>query len=140
MQNKKSLSGFTLIECLVALAILGIASLLLVQAYTQLMKVTSMNSTISNSIANQMADAENPTSAESGTNKVTKLTTSSRETFTITPTFYNSSNGKFDVTEDDLSISVDVYVVNPYKNDSTDSQVTTGDSSGTDVRYLYFHD
>lgn len=140
MRNKKSLSGFTLIECLVALAILGIASLLLVQAYTQLMKVTSMNSTISNSIANQMADAENPTSAESGTNKVTKLTTSSRETFTITPTFYNSSNGKFDVTEDDLSISVDVYVVNPYKNDSTDSQVTTGDSSGTDVRYLYFHD
>lgn len=140
MRNKKSLSGFTLIECLVALAILGIASLLLVQAYTQLMKVTSMNSTISNSIANQMADAENPSSAESGTNKVTKLTTSSRETFTITPTFYNSSNGKFDVTEDDLSISVDVYVVNPYKNDSTDSQVTTGDSSGTDVRYLYFHD
>ncbi len=134
MRNKKSLSGFTLIECLVALAILGIASLLLVQAYTQLMKVTSMNSTISNSIANQMADAENPSSAESGTNKVTKLTTSARETFTITPTFCDGS------TEGNLSIQVDVYVVNPYKNDSTDSQVTTGDSSGTDVRYLYFHD
>lgn len=132
MRKRKIARGFTLIECLVALAVLGIVSLLLVQSFTQLAYQTRVNSTLSNSIANQMSDAEDPGAAEAGTNKVTKIT-SSPETFKLTPKYCDGT------TKSDVSIEVDVYAVNPYKNDAGDTQVTTGDSSGTDVRYLYFH-
>ena len=57
---KRKLKGFTLIECLIALLVLAVSSLLLVQAYTQLVTATQENYTMYNSIGRQMSDAESP--------------------------------------------------------------------------------
>lgn len=138
--KKKTFRGFTLIECIVAMAILAISSLLLVQAYTQLMKVTNMNNTISMSIADQMADAEANGDAKS---KLISGTAISSNTF-------NSSEGrKFTIQKLDASgnvvttyaTNVDVYCVRPYKNHTQYAQsVSESDyANGADIRYIYFH-
>lgn len=135
--KKSKIRGFTLVECIVAMAILGISSLLIVQAYTQLMKVTTMNNTLSTSIADQMADAE---AKADGNAKLISGTAISSNT-------YSSSEGKtFTLKKLDDSgnavqtyvTNVDVYCVRPY-----DQHVQVADATakgdGTDVRYIYFH-
>jgi prepilin-type N-terminal cleavage/methylation domain-containing protein len=54
----KKLKAFTLIECLIALFILGIASMLLCQGYTALMKITNRNAVMTSSLGQQMKEAE----------------------------------------------------------------------------------
>lgn len=54
----RNVKAFTLIECLIAMFILGVSSLLLAQGYSQLMKITSRSSNINTSIGQQMAVAE----------------------------------------------------------------------------------
>lgn len=56
MKNK--LKGFTLIECLVALAILGIATMTMAQIYGGVAKVNKNNNEINTSISNQMKYVE----------------------------------------------------------------------------------
>lgn len=55
---KKSFKGFTLIECIVALAILGIASLTMAQIYASVSSRNKMNHLVNTSLANQVAYAE----------------------------------------------------------------------------------
>ena len=56
MKNK--FKGFTLIECIVALAILGIATLTMAQIYGGVAKVNKNNNEINTSISNQMKYVE----------------------------------------------------------------------------------
>ncbi len=56
MKNK--FKGFTLVECIVALAILGIASLTMAQIYGSVAKVNKDNHEINTSISNQMKYVE----------------------------------------------------------------------------------
>lgn len=146
---KKKLKGFTLIECLIALFILAVSSLLLVQAYTQLVRATRENYTMYNSIGRQMADAENPNYGEGKGNvaKSKKIDEAKTITFTVKHP---------DVKHNDTSVAgtrpiaeeVYVYVVSPY--DMSGSQLPTGADQGsgsaaanapdgTDSRFLYFH-
>lgn len=61
---KKALRGFTLVECLVALAILGIASLTMAQIYAGVSKRNRENHLINSSLSNQMAYVEKYTNSE----------------------------------------------------------------------------
>ena len=61
---KKSFKGFTLIECLIALAILGIASLTMAQIYAGVAKRNRTNYLINTSISNQMSYVERYTNSE----------------------------------------------------------------------------
>ncbi len=59
MKNK--LKGFTLVECLVALAILGIATMTMAQIYGGVARVNKNNNEINTSISNQMKYVEKQT-------------------------------------------------------------------------------
>lgn len=61
---KKRFKGFTLIECLIALAILGIASLTMAQIYAGVSKRNKDNNLVNTSLSNQMAYVEKYTEAE----------------------------------------------------------------------------
>lgn len=137
---KKKLKGFTLIECIIAMFILAISSLLLVQAYSQLVSITRENYTRYNSIGRQMADAENPTAAESKSTDVQAKKISEAKTLTFNAKYPNSST----TVQRSISEEVYVYVVTPY--DMQNNQLPTGSGqggsnaqTGTDSRYMYFH-
>lgn len=61
---KKTFKGFTLIECIVALAILGIASLTMAQIYANVSQRNRTNHLVNTSLSNQMAHVEKYTSTE----------------------------------------------------------------------------
>ncbi len=61
---KKSFKGFTLIECLIALAVLGIASLTMAQIYANVANRNRQNHLLNTSLSNQMAYVEKYTGAE----------------------------------------------------------------------------
>lgn len=58
---KKNLKGFTLIECIVALAILGVTSLVMAQIYANVCKINRANHETNSSIAYQMKYVEQKT-------------------------------------------------------------------------------
>lgn len=57
----KKFKGFTLIECLIALAILGIASLTMAQIYAGISKINRNNHLVNTSLSYQMQIAEQKT-------------------------------------------------------------------------------
>lgn len=61
---KKRFKGFTLIECLVALAVLGIASLTMAQIYASVAQRNRNNHILNTSISNQMAYVERYTNSQ----------------------------------------------------------------------------
>ena len=61
---KKYFKGFTLIECVVAMAILGIASLIIAQIYAAVSTRNKMNNLVNSSLTNQMAFVEKYTNAD----------------------------------------------------------------------------
>lgn len=60
----KKIKGFTLIECLIALAILGIASLTMAQIYASISRVNMNNHLVNTSLSYQMKIAEEKTETE----------------------------------------------------------------------------
>ena len=64
MKNSK-IKGFTLIECLIALAILGIGSLVMAQIYADVSKRNLSNHNINTSLSYQMKVVEEATGADS---------------------------------------------------------------------------
>ncbi len=130
----KKAKGFTLIECLVALAVLGVSSLLLAQTYTAILKLSTNTSNLNYSLNQQMSDAELKNDAEDITDTTSK--------FKMTLTAVESNTGSTPtITEIDTS----VYMVKAHTvdNSGTDVSVSKGtayedDGTGTDVRYIYF--
>lgn len=61
---KKQFKGFTLVECLVALAVLGIASLTMAQIYASVAQRNRNNHIVNTSISNQMAYVERYTNSQ----------------------------------------------------------------------------
>ncbi len=62
---KKSFRGFTLIECLIALAILGIASLVMAQIYAEVGRTNLNNHNVNTSLSYQMKVVEKATGTDS---------------------------------------------------------------------------
>jgi prepilin-type N-terminal cleavage/methylation domain-containing protein len=152
----KKFRAFTLIECLIALLILAVSSLLLVQGYTQLMKVTKRNNNVYVSIADQMRDVESKTNSNAKTigSAVTSDTYSNTEGHDIVlqKATYNDSTNTYTVVTtaaDKRSYKTNVTVVANY---AYQQQVAGGATNvvkrndddknvdrGTDVRYIYFY-
>ena len=141
---KRKVKGFTLIECLVALGILGVASLLLCQAYVQLMNITNGNNTITASIGQQMASAEAGSDDSTNVKKfrtcdpdpaippnyVVELTDVAGDS-TITTKAYRGSSLE-------RSTKVDVYAA--YAKGVQHNNLDEDSSKqAADVRYVYFH-
>lgn len=63
MKNK-NFKGFTLLECIIALAILGIASLVMAQIYANVSKINRTNHATNTSLAYQMEYVEKTTNSE----------------------------------------------------------------------------
>lgn len=60
----RKVKGFTLIECIVALAVLGIASLTMAQIYASVAQRNKNNHLVNTSLSNQMEYVEKSTSSE----------------------------------------------------------------------------
>lgn len=148
----KKLKGFTLIECLIAMFILGVSSLLLAQGYSQLMKMTSRNNLINTSISQQMADAETHIDDTAGTKakmlqdkaelKVKLMSAGVTEDGEIVSGSIPTRS--YDPSNSDYKTTVKVYEVKaykPYKAGATDNQYEHSESKeGTEMRYIYFHE
>ena len=130
----KKYKGFTLVECIIAMAILGIASLLLVQGYSQLMSITKKNTLMNVSITKQMADAE----AQGGAvNKISSGQTMKIKS-SVTGRPQCSSDGTFSCKVDVYAVSGRDYQGNAFVYNN-DSAFATNGKDGTDMRYVYFH-
>ena len=60
----KKIKGFTLIECLVALAIIGIASLVMAEIYANVSRINRSNHNVNTSLSYQMAVVEKQTKTD----------------------------------------------------------------------------
>ena len=130
----RQLKAFTLIECIIAMAILAISTMLLVQAYSALASVSKSTDEANNSIYLQMGDTENIVVAEKKTGGVEpkKITESAKKDFVIKRTIGSDVKS--------YSAKVDVYVVNPYGLDDVQLNSTSADAKNDYYdRYIYFH-
>lgn len=143
---KKRIKGFTLVECLVALAVLGVSSMLLVQAYTQLMKMTNLNHAVYTSISDQMADVEKSSTGNAKElspplNASNQYSNSEGRTLEIERVAKDSSTGAYSnhpTKHYTYKTNVSVYATNAYVNHNVQS-AEEREKQGTDVRYIYFH-
>ncbi len=144
MKKTRKVKGFTLIECLVAMALLAVTSMLLAQSYTTILKIANKTNKLNYSLNYQTVDAElknsnrtDVTPTDSSKAKITyKLvgTCDSSDKTTVNKTISSNS-----LTE--YAIDVKVYTVYAYENDSSLSKATVSlsdASDGTDTRYIYF--
>lgn len=83
--KKKHIKGFTLIECLVALAILGIASLVMAEIYASVSKINLSNHNVNTSLSYQMKFVEQKTESEAVIIYPDGGTTSTPDTSTVPP-------------------------------------------------------
>lgn len=143
----KKFKAFTLIECLVALLILGVSSLLLVQGYTQLMKVTNKNNTMYVSLADQMNDVEKKDSSVakpigSVVSGDTYNATQGHD-FVLKKATYNSSTNNYaELTgsdKRDYKTNVTVVANYSYQYHSALTSDEKDSGKGTDYRYIYFY-
>ena len=147
---RKKLKGFSLIECIIAMFILAMSSLLLVQAYTQLVTVTRENYTRYNSIGRQMADAEDYTYGEGNnasrpkSDDVQAKKIEEAKTLTFKTKYPDSDTTVVRTVNE----TVYVYVVSPFNMEGQQLPTGAGQGSGgtadsaqggTDSRYMYFH-
>ncbi|MGN1416598.1 MAG: type II secretion system protein [Oscillospiraceae bacterium] len=145
MKSRK-LKGFTLIECIVAMALIGITSLLMVQVYGTIAKMNQDNNRINNSLEKQMEIVENELKTNNGDSAVTVTRITSYDGTVATKcdqiTFTRSNTGmglKFTQTPLKSEADIDMYVIG-INGSTTDEYVV--DSSGktldnNTVRYKF---
>ncbi len=144
---KKHIKGFTLIECLVALAVLGVASLTMAQIYASVARRNMNNHLVNTSLSNQMAYVEKYTDSEAVTvyyghatqKKDDNMPTPPHEA--TTPTNYNfvkitklDSSGN-PVSGEVYSFPADLYVL--YSRDGSDTQFDSTKEKDINLRYRY---
>ena len=148
MKSNK-IKGFTLIECLVALAILGIASLIMAQIYASVSKINQNNHMINSSLAYQVKYIE-------------KYTDDPTETVVLYALDDGSGNSKPDSDTDaphvdatkklnyvkfvssytgtnTYSYTVDIFVMLSRKADGTTVSVADEDNYNLRYKYLQGH-
>ena len=159
---RKHFKGFTLIECLVALGILGIASLTMAQIYASVATRNKMNHLVNTSLSNQMAYVEKYTgsqavainygnstasdpAADSHQTPIVKApaNTAYRNYVTISKCKPNASDpSKLDVVAGEVySFPVDIYVLESRDRDNKKLSESTRDAGYTEsdynLRYKY---
>lgn len=141
---KKTVKGFTLIECLVALAILGIASLIMAQIYANVSRINRNNHNVNTSLSYQMKYVENKTGSEA--HSILYGDSSNKDPSTIPPastgggvsknnnyvTFKSSYSGN------KYSCGADIYILMSRKDSSgADTAVPSSEEKDYGLRYRY---
>lgn len=152
---KKRFKGFTLIECLIALAILGIASLTMAQIYASVARRNRSNHLVNTSLSNQMTYVERYTDSQAVSIYYGGGTTSTADSHASgdhqPPHAYNSSNSGTNsyimITRIDSSKSgaasrdqdqvysfpADLYILRSRDQDNN----VSADEKDLDLRYKY---
>lgn len=142
---KRKLKGFTLIECLIALAILGIASLTMAQIYANVARTNIKNHQSNTSIANQEEFIEK----ELKTNGAVEIQYSGPSSTTNPTPPHNSGTNQAmnsyvqieDSSGNTFSYPVDLYILNSRdgnNNDSSDPAYNGPDATKDNLNYRYF--
>lgn len=122
----RKIKGFTLIECLVALAILGIASLVLAQIYGNVARINRFNHDVNNSLAYQMKYVEDRTADNTHKIKVEAAAASSSDAdkppHKVTSTSITNMKIVNKKTKATYSYAVDYYVLMSMDQDGDTSE------------------
>lgn len=137
--KKKHIKGFTLIECLVALAILGIASLVMAEIYASVSRMNLSNHNINTSLSYQMKFVEQKTESEAVIIYPDGGTTSTPDTSTVPPHKANTLKNitiKSDYgSKNQYSYPVDIRAL--LSRDSSGNQVSDKEENQYELRYKY---
>ena len=137
----KKTKGFTLIECIVAMAVLAVASLVMAQIYADISMINRLNHNDNTSLAQQMKYVEQKTNSEA----IGILFNNSAAKDTNTAAPHVGNRGTYikivsSLDNSQYSYSTDTYVLlSRDRNDANSSKPTyVGDSeSNYDLRYKY---
>lgn len=151
--KKTKFKGFTLIECLVALAILGIATMTMAQIYANVARINQTNHLVNTSLSYQMKYVEEKTASEAvpilygnSTAKDPKKKPPHIDVKPLTNKTKNvGSNGNFfkitsSLDSSEYSCGVDIYVLmsrDADDNDSGDSDYRGKNENAYNLRYRY---
>jgi len=142
MRKLKFINGFTLVECIVAIAILGIASLVMAQIYGAVARANVENHKINESLSTTVANVERQLKSDSGTNfKIINIdgdnlsNTTTRITFTKDGTHAPGTSGDYKIKQQDTDIYI--YCAH-YENNVTYTNYTSPSNDPIDLRYKYF--
>lgn len=141
---KRKFKGFTLVECLVALAIIGIAGMMMAQIYAAVAQRNKVNHFVNTSLSNQMQYVEKYTNTEA--QKISLTYPASGTTTTpphkATGFYYMKITNKAKTTEQ-YSLPVDIYVLynrdtkNRDKGDAGYLDISGSGNEDYDLRYKY---
>lgn len=144
---KKSFKGFTLVECIVALAILGVASLTMAQIYATVSLRNKNNHMINTSLSNQMAYVETYTDSEAY--PIYYNNSNTADTSTIPPHMTGSTGGAnvkivSSYNNYEYSYAADIYVLKSRDGNDKDSDDTgyigeTEDNYNLRYKYILGH-
>lgn len=141
--KRKSFKGFTLVECIVSLALFAIAALTMAQIYAQVGLMNKRNHINNTSLAYQMKFVENYLAADrielnfdmasynSTTKKAPHLTSTHDDYITIQRKPEPSGT-----TYEKFSYGVDSYVL--LTRNSSDAPVDASEEKSDNLRYKYF--
>ncbi len=146
---KKTFKGFTLIECIVSLAILGIAALTMAQIYAGVAMRNRRNHELNSSMANQTAYIEKQIKDDSGAVSVFKYQNTDDPDTNTTPPHSHLSQNKVtdsyilikDQNGNEYSYPVDVYLLksrDKQNRDDEDAGYNGAADDETDLRYKFF--
>lgn len=130
----KKCKGFSLIECIVALAILGIASLTMAEIYGRISMVNRNNHLVNTSLSYQMQVVEEKTNTEA-----IKISSGESATPPTDPPHRRSNINYLRIeradTGDVYSYPVDCYVL--LSRDTDNNAYAAADDKETNLRYKY---
>lgn len=137
--KKMHFKGFTLVECLVALAILGIASLVMAQIYANVSRMNRNNHNINTSLSYQMKYVEQATESEAIIIYPDGASSSNPDTSTAPPhkanTLKNITITSGYGSKYSYSYPVDIRVL--LSRNTKDQQVTDKEENQYELRYKY---
>lgn len=140
---RMKIKGFTLIECIVALAILGVASLTMAQIYANVASRNRDNHLVNTSLSNQMAYVEKMTDTQA-VQIAYDGSASTAPPHSSTATRYVKIETTYDSTTYTYSYPVDIYVLRSRDHNDKASNDTgyvgeTEDNYNLRYKYLKGH-